>query len=393
MRIAAVLGYLAPRYGGPPNFAANLGLMLGKYGAENSWWATATDDEQEELAFLGENAHLFNARFPRSWFRAPQLIKELGDVIGDIDLLHLHQIWDYPIFSAARLAIERGKPYVVTPHGIFAQPWRYSSPKKRLYLKCMAMPFLRRAACLHAVSPAEIKGFQNLGIKVPYTVIPNGVRLEEFFHLPEHDEAERIWPSLSGRLVVLFLGRLSPEKGLNPLVSSWSSVLRKCPRAILILAGPDYKGHKASVARLIKKYGLGETIMMPGLLCGEKKKAVLGRADIYVQPSFSEGFSSSILEALACAKPCVITPGCNFPEVAEVGAGEVVKPVSGLLSSSIIKLLSMTHQERQAMGEKGRKLVQEKYTWDIAARKMLMVYRCILDKEPIPLIPEPVPIP
>jgi len=55
--------------------------------------------------------------------------------------------------------------------------------------------------------------------------------------------------------------------------------------------------------------------------------------------------------------------------------------------------LSLTDRERQDMGERGRQLVAENYTWDLAARKMLTVYRCILDKKPVPLYPEPAPLP
>jgi glycosyltransferase involved in cell wall biosynthesis len=122
---------------------------------------------------------------------------------------------------------------------------------------------------------------------------------------------------------------------------------------------------------------------------GERKKALISRADIYTLPSYSEGFSMSILENLAAGKPLLITPGCNFPEVAEVGAGLSVNPVAEEIESGLRKLLDRSHEERKEMGERGRELVKNNYTWDIAARKMITVYRAILNKAPIPLFPEP----
>ena len=118
--------------------------------------------------------------------------------------------------------------------------------------------------------------------------------------------------------------------------------------------------------------------------------ALISRADIYILPSYSEGFSISLLENLAAAKPALITPGCNFPEVAEAGAGICVNPVKEEIETGLGELLDLSPDQRRKMGERGRELVANNYSWDIAARKMIMVYRAILNGDTIPLYPEPV---
>jgi glycosyltransferase involved in cell wall biosynthesis len=354
-----------------------------------SLWATATEEERQELAYLGEQARLFPRAFPNFWYYSPSLYQALRREINKVHLLHLHQIWDYPIYTAARLAQRYGKPYVVSPHGIFNARWRYSTLKKRLYLQFIARPFLDKAACIHALTSAELQAFKEVGIQAPYTVVPNGVNPGEFSNLPSPKKANERWPALRDHRVVLFLGRLSPEKGLDQLVLAWRRVIREHPEAVLMIAGPNYRNYRASIERLVEREGLCNYILIPGMLQGEEKLMALSRADIFVLPSYSEGLSLAMLEALACGKPCVITTGCNIPDVATFGAGEVVEPRADALSVALLKLLSLPPQVLGEMGDRGRLLVLERYTWDIIARKMLTIYRCIMDNKPIPLHPEP----
>lgn len=389
MHIAHVLGYFAPRYGGPPQVALRLGRALQKFGCEVTWWATATPDEQLLFADMAGQVRLFPAAFPGSWYRAPGLKEALRKEIAQIDLLHLHQVWDYPLYAAAGLAQRHRKPYVVTPHGIFGQAWRYGSPKKRLYLRLVARPFLNKAACVHTMAPAELAGFKAAGIRAPSTLIPNGIDLAEFADLPAPGQADEIWPVLRHRRVALFLGRLSPEKGLDQLIPAWRQVIRHDPQALLLLAGPDHQGYRASVEASVEREALRDHVLMPGMLQGREKLLALSRADLYVQPSYSEGFSLSVLEALACAKPCVITTGCNFPAVGASGAGEVVAPQADALSAALLGMLALSPQARQEMGLRGQSLVAQKYTWDSVARQMLVVYRCLLENRPVPPYPEP----
>ena len=120
--------------------------------------------------------------------------------------------------------------------------------------------------------------------------------------------------------------------------------------------------------------------------------ALISRSDIYTLPSYSEGFSMSLLENLAAGNPVLITPGCNFPEVVQAGAGICVEPQSSPLEEALGHLLDKSTQDRQEMGARGKALVKKSYSWDIQARKMITVYRCILSGKTIPLFPEPATI-
>jgi len=136
---------------------------------------------------------------------------------------------------------------------------------------------------------------------------PPGVDLSRF-RPPEAGEVERLrralaWPL--DRRVVLFVGRLSVEKGAMDLVEAWHLANR--PDAILALVGPDMTGHAWDVGGPARAYveghGLGERVRFEGAAADT---AIYYRAaDLYVHPSHFEAFGSSAIEAMASGLPIV----------------------------------------------------------------------------------------
>ena len=393
MHVANILSYLSQRYGGPPRVAFDLGKAVVEYGVKVSYWASCDASERQELAKHNSSVHLFDTTWPKRWYRAPTLIQALLHELPFIDLLHLHEVWSHTQCASARIARRRGVPYILTTHGVL-QPWKMKIRSKRFkkyaYMALCGNRMLDGAACLHAVTPHEVEGIRNLGYKGPITVIPNGVNAHDFVDMPERSEAEARWPQLSGRRVVLFLSRLSREKGLEELLPTWANLVGhgSFDDAILVIAGPDDgRGYGKVVEAMIEQHNLNSHVLLTGLVQGYEKLALMARADIYVLPSFSEGFSMSILENLAASTPVVITPGCNFPEVVDADAGVCVPPAEGPLEEALRTLLDLSDSDRNAMGGRGRKLVEENYTWDIAARRMINVYDCIMRGKEIPRNP------
>jgi poly(glycerol-phosphate) alpha-glucosyltransferase len=125
---------------------------------------------------------------------------------------------------------------------------------------------------------------------------------------------------------------------------------------------------------MIQQLGLSRNVILTGNLQERSKLQALGAAELFVLPSFSEGFSMAVLEAMACRLPVLLTPGCNFPEAVAGGAAmEVEASVSGT-ESGLQRLLSLRDAERQKMGCSGRKLVADRYTWDGVAQQTVQLY-------------------
>ncbi len=393
MHIAHILRCMAERMGGPPRSVWGLGQSLVKNSVDVSYWSAANKEDMSELAASRPVVNACQMAWPHAWFRSTELTQQLTRNIKSIDVMHIHGLWSHPHYSGTKICRCRNKPYIIAPRGEL-EPWRvrhtlFKYIKKRIFLSLIGNRMLKGASCLHAITPIEIEGFRWAGYRGPITMIPNGVDANAYEQLSNPLEAEHKWPILKNRRVVLFLSRLSPEKGLDQFLSTWADItsLSRYDDVILIIAGPDDRGYRAVLKELVEKHQLQSHVVFTGMVGEQEKKSLLSRADIYTLPSYSEGFSMSILEALASSTPVLITPGCNFPQVAEVKAGLCVEPEAGVMAEAMRQLLDMPESRLKEMGKRGRSLILKDYTWDVIARKMMTVYNCILEGKDVPLYP------
>jgi glycosyltransferase involved in cell wall biosynthesis len=212
--------------------------------------------------------------------------------------------------------------------------------------------------------------------------VPNGVSKAEIESVPDAGAFWERFPELIDRRVILFLSRVHEKKGLNHLAAALPVVRQIYPEAHVVVAGPD-DGYGVTARRLFAETGSAEAVTFTGLLDGVLKRAALAAAEVYVLPSYSEGFSMSVLEAMAAAKPCVITHGCNFPEAAEAGAAHVVAAEAGPVGDALLACLR-DPAEAKLMGKRAKELVSTRYTWDAVARQLVDVYEGILGKTRTP---------
>lgn len=229
-------------------------------------------------------------------------------------------------------------------------------------------------AVLHYFTESEARNsmeYHNLRNKA--AIVPNGIDLAQFNELPQKDSIVSRCPFLKNKTIILYLGRIHPIKGLDTLLESFASILRENPEVYLLLVGGDESGYEIKVRQWVKEKQMDDHVIFAGLLHGHQKKEVLLGSDIFVLPSYSEAFSVSILEAMACRLSVIITNKCNFPDVAQRGASIVIEPNVEQLTSSLLGLIS-SPEKRLTTGNKGRKLVEEKFTWDKVAGQMIEVY-------------------
>jgi glycosyltransferase involved in cell wall biosynthesis len=231
---------------------------------------------------------------------------------------------------------------------------------------------------LHATAASEARSFRRLGLSNPAAVIPNAVDAEEFADLPSRSVIDESWPALRGRRIVLFLSRLHPKKGLVNLASAWGSVAPDFPRARLVIAGPDRSNHAAQVREALQEEGVSDRTMLVGGVYGRQRLALLGHADLFVLPTFSENFGVAVAEALAAGVPVITTTGAPWRELRQRRCGWWIEPEATPLAVALREALALPDAERRQMGARGRKLVQERYSWQSVAVQMADVYRWIL---------------
>ena len=194
-------------------------------------------------------------------------------------------------------------------------------------------------------------------------------------------EAEH--PELAGKFVLLFFGRLHAKKGLDLLAEAVGSARRDHPDIHLLLAGND-DGALEPFLDQARSLGISDRITQVGHVAGERARMAWAAADAFVLPSYSEGFSMAILEALACRLPTLTTTACHFPELARAGGGIVVEPTVPGVESGLRDLLERSPEERAGLGRNGRRMVEERYTWDRQAERLASVYAWIMGGGPAP---------
>ncbi|BCM89718.1 GDP-mannose:cellobiosyl-diphosphopolyprenol alpha-mannosyltransferase [Abditibacteriota bacterium] len=289
-------------------------------------------------------------------------------------VIHSHGLWFFLHYMSYRVARENNKPHIISVHGM-AQPYIQSRSrwKKAPIDWWFQDRALQRAHAIQALVPTEVEDIRRLGFSNPIALVPNGVTLDNA-PAPARELLEEQFPALKNRRVLLFLGRLHPKKGLPHFLPAWKRAEMGKEEWHFLVAGPDEGGHRAELEAQVAALGLESEVTFAGLVTGELKRAVLHRAQGFVLPSHSEGFSISMLEASGVRLPILITPGCNFPEAVRAGAA-IETPASEAGSLDALKrLLALSDDERRLMGEKGRALVERDYQWEVVAAKLKGVY-------------------
>lgn len=288
--------------------------------------------------------------------------KLLDKLLPAMDFVHLHGVWEPILLKASKMARTIHLPYCITPHGML-DSWsmRQKAVKKRIALRLGYRGMLNGARFIQALNADEARLMGPLALKAPTAIIPNGIFVEEFIPLPRRGTFRRRLGLPADRRFILFLSRLHKKKGLDILAKAFHQVATALPDIDLVVAGPD-EGARNDFLAQIKTLGIEDRVIMPGPLYGQDKIGALVDAACFCLPSRQEGFSVAIAEALACGVPVVISDACHFPEVAVSGAGTVVPLDPTAIGKALTNVLANVRRAK-AMGENGRTLVRENYTW------------------------------
>ena len=287
--------------------------------------------------------------------------RRIAEVLDGAGFIYLHGVWDPLLLAVAAEAWRAGIPYVVNPHGML-DPWSLAQKrlKKRLALAVAVRRMLNRASAIRTLNRDEAELIGPLKLTAPVRVIPNGVDLAEVKPAPVA-VLESAIPAIAGKPYILFLSRLHYKKGLDYLADAFARIATKFPDLQLLVVGKD-DGGAAAFAHRVAELGLTARVHLPGPLYGPTKWAALANCACFCLPSRQEGFSLAILEALASRVPVVISQECHFPEVGEAGAGVVTPLTVEAVAGGLEQVLGNMAAAR-AMGEAGRQLVEDRYTW------------------------------
>jgi glycosyltransferase involved in cell wall biosynthesis len=400
LKILHVISDMQVATGGPPVGCAGLTAACAARGHEVAIATThrplaAAADGNNSGQFVPTDARVTVDSFPTSGARnyrySPGLDRWLRREAARFDIVHLHGLWQFPSFAAARACRRARVPYLVSPHGMLDS---YSLRQHSFFLKCAYWLLRERrtfagAAGIHCLNEAEHRRAAWIR-PFPKYLLPNGISSRDLHALPPPGRFRAARPELGPHPLILFLGRLHPKKGLDRLIPAWNHFVERSPDARLIIAGSGDPAYTRQLTRLIAQHRLDGRIVLIGQLSGNARWEALVDADLMVLPSRQEGFSNAILEALAAGCPPVITDSCNFDEVAREGCGLILPDDDMVRFAQATAALLADAPRRGAMAAAGKKLVANRFTWDILAAELDQLYRWILDGNKLPTDARPV---
>ena len=383
MKVLHIAASLSAKWGGPTYVVKALTESLIRKGIAVSILSLIGEKVGKEIIYPeGVQVEVFKeGLFSIMWTGySPNITKALAAKANNYNIIHIHEIWHYPGYAAYYAAKRAGKPYIVTVHGSL-DPWclKYKGLKKGIYAALIQRRILNEAAAIHAITEEEAEDIRAFGIVAPILVIPNGIDPAEFQALPSPEEMDSIYPELKGKKVLLFLGRIHQKKGLDILARAFGQIARSRKDLHLLIVGPDNDNYRSQVERLLESEGVLDLTTFTGMLAEREKLAAWSRADVCVIPSYSEVRTIVALEAMACGLPVIITQQCHFPEVVEANAGIVIEPKADQLADALNELLDNS-KLCEEMGENGRRLIMDKFTWDKIADQMIQLYEDVSRK-------------
>src|SRR4051794_1786159 len=313
LRILHVVPYYeqAWAYGGIPRLATTITRALARRGHAVTVCTTDVRDSRTRASRTSLNEDGVDVRMFRNasnaiayhfqFFTPMGLRRFLRQAAGSFDIAHLHACHNLPVVIAARELTRAGVPYVVSPNGT-AAPIERRIKTKRLFAMTIGRSLLPGAARVTAVSRAEIVQLRALGIDEASIVrIPNPIDEAEFVH-PLNPNGYRQQMHVGDAPLVLFLGKLTPRKGVDDLIRA-IGLLRNA-HVRLIIAGNDM-GMQRKLLALIRRLALGNRVTVTGLLTDRDRLDALAAADVVVYPSRDEIFGLVPLEALLAGTPVV----------------------------------------------------------------------------------------
>jgi glycosyltransferase involved in cell wall biosynthesis len=284
------------------------------------------------------------------------------------DVVHLHNFLSHVNGGlAARLV---GVPAVVTTkHGA---GWPLVHGSSRVAGWCW-----RLSHVVVAVSADVQQGFQAFyGFPPGRTrLILNGIDTNRFRPVEgDREEQRRRIVGLSGSPLLGTVCRLVDGKGIRTLLTAFATVAAQAPRAALVIVGDGED--RGSLEQETSRLGLRDRVAFLGNRADVE--AIYPLLDIYVQPSYAEGISLTMLEACSCALPVVATTVGGNPEIVSEGQnGYLVPPRDAPALASAILAQWKAPEVARAMGESARRRVVECFSIERMVQNYVELYRDI----------------
>jgi len=311
------------------------------------------------LAVGKRDLHFWTQREVLTWLRRAHF--KAGELLARHNYDLSHAFFGFPSGMASWL--RRWKlPYLVSLRGTDVPGFNPRFAAQYVLLR----PLFRRIWKDGRFVVANSVGLRTLARRLTpemdIPVIPNGIDTEEFSppaageRQPEH---------------ILCVSRLVGRKGVQHLIEAMPQIVSSLPDALLTLVG---EGNLAGALRQrVDELGMSGRVRFLGYVPHDQLPAIYRSARLYVQPSFYEGMSNTVLEAMACGLPVVATGEGGREELFRGNARLIEHGNPGALADTINNLFR-DGDELDNMGRTSREIALD-FSWQAVAEQYLDLYR------------------
>ncbi len=385
MKILKVIDYFYPaeEAGGPIPVAYNFAKRLVQRNHEVTIWTSnllTANTRMSNKTFTnqldGMNIVYLNSPLRYHWAAiTPSLLQLCRKHLRDFDIVHFYAFRGFMPLVVSRYARKYHVPYVLQSLGTVPILVR-SKLKKYIYDHVVGYKTLRNAQKLIAKSQLEKNHYLKVDIPEEKTIlIPNGIDFSECPKDLNQGEFKKRFNINKDDKIVLFLGRIHKRKGLDLLIRAFSNV--EIENVKLVITGPD-DGFLKETMELVQDLELNDKVIFTGPLYGRDKFQAYMDADLYVLPAIQEIFGITILEALLCKVPVVITEDCGIAHLIKDKVGLAIPYNVDALFFAIKKLLTESDLIK-FFKENSMDLLHEHFSWESHVDKLENLYLDVIN--------------
>lgn len=383
MRILRVITTMNPEKGGPCQGIRNSIPVLKAMGIENE---VATFDLPGD-DFLGKDGFIIHPLGPLKgpYNYCANLTSWLMANFRRYDVVIIHGLWLYNSYGTYRAwkkfkSINEIYPRLyIMPHGMLDPYFQKASDRKLKALRNILIWNLLEKQVINGINGVLFTCEQELvlarqtfrgyrpksELNIKYGILPP----------PQYKESMQfeLIEKFGNKPYLLFLSRIHPKKGVDILIKAYQKLKNKhfdAPK--LIIAGP---GLDTEYGKAIQKLASNDSdIIFPGMLKGAEKWGAIYGAEAFILPSHQENFGISVVEAMACGTPVVISDQVNiWSEIIKGKGGIVCMDNEQSTYEALTKWLELSVTEKMNLKEGALKTYSEYFTIEEAAKEMVKV--------------------
>ncbi len=351
IRVLNIVNSMDLKQGGPPEVIRNLRKRINKQNKIISVLSTNRISVIQFLKIIISN----KARL------------KLLNFLDKFDIVHCHSIWSPKIAILANYSISLGIKVIFSSHG-YLDDWslKHSVIKKKIYSILIMNSLIKKSKIFFS----NIGEFNDSSKKFSFGdvfVIPNGIDNSLFKITKSND--------INKKKKIIFFGRIHEKKGIEILLQAINEMPEEFfEKFYLEITGPGETQYINKIKKMIKIFKIEDCVSIQPPKTGKNKIIYLQSSDIFILPSYEEGDSIALKEAMSAGNAVIISEQCRLNLVEDENAGIIVKTDKNSIKQALNKIKDFNLVE---MGENSKKIMHKYFENDFCSDRVLKIYEDI----------------